>query len=57
MCMICVDVQLNRMTSREARAAYMEMKSTMTEEHIVDVLSAILEAQVKEIQELNNDTP
>lgn len=45
MCLICVEFQKQRMTTREARSALREMSTTLEDEHVEEVREMIQEAE------------
>ena len=51
MCIICVELQKNKLTSLEARSNLREMGSTIKEDHRMEVLQLIWD---KEDEETNN---
>ena len=58
MCIICVDIQKEKMTSLEARRNLNEMYKTLPNEHILDVLKLIWKLEdeaYKNEKEDNND--
>ena len=54
MCLICVELTKNTLTSKEARRNLGEMKNTLDKDHMVDVLKMIWK---KEDEELENTIP
>ena len=58
MCIICVDIQKEKMTSLEARRNLNEMYKSLPNEHILDVLKLIWKLEdeaYKNEKEDNND--
>jgi hypothetical protein len=54
MCLICLELQKQRMTSREARSAYNEMVAAMDPEHALEVDGLIDKLQTKELENAKN---
>jgi hypothetical protein len=50
MCLICVDIAKQKMTSREARQALREMRETMDRAHLREVEAKITEAEKTETE-------
>jgi hypothetical protein len=50
MCIICVDIQKNKLTHKEARDNLGEMHKTLDKAHIVEVLKLIWKKQDEEDQ-------
>jgi len=48
MCIICIDLTRNKLTSREARRNMFEMRSQIEDEHRVEVLAKIWEKEDNE---------
>jgi len=45
MCIICIDLTKNKLTSKEARRNMLEMRSQIKKEHRVEVLAKIWEKE------------
>ena len=54
MCLICVDLTKERLTSREARRNLRETHSTLTKKHILEVLRLIWEKEDAESKDVEN---
>ena len=54
MCLICVDLTKERLTSREARRNLRETHSTLTKKHILEVLRLIWEKEDAESKDIEN---
>ena len=54
MCLICVDLTKERLTSREARQNLRETHSTLTKKHILEVLRLIWEKEDAESKDIEN---
>ena len=52
MCIICVDLQKNKLTFKEARRNLSEMRSVIPEEHKHDVLRLIWQKEDEDEDEL-----
>jgi polyhydroxyalkanoate synthesis regulator phasin len=48
MCIICVDFQKGKLTTKEARRALGEMASTLDEKHRADVEKQLADAEARE---------
>ena len=51
MCLICVDLEKDKLTSYEARRNLGELKSTLDEEHVEVVMQLIWEKEEKALEE------
>jgi len=51
MCLICVELTKNKLTSKEARSNLEEIHEDLDEEHIFEVLRAIWKKEDKEDKE------
>lgn len=47
MCIICLDIEKNRITSKDAQWALMEMANELNEEHYYEVLDKIEDLEAK----------
>lgn len=45
MCLICVEIAKSKMTTKEARQALREMRTTMDRDHLAEVEAKIAEAE------------
>ena len=54
MCLICVDLTKERLTSREARRNLRETHSTLAKKHILEVLRLIWEKEDAESKDIEN---
>jgi hypothetical protein len=54
MCLICIDIQKDKLTSYEARRNLEETHETMTKEHIFEVLKIIWHKEDQEQKEMWN---
>lgn len=55
MCMICVDFQKQKMTTRDARRALREMRDDMDPEHAREVTQMIVEAEKTQTTQSDDD--
>tara|TARA_R110002020_G_scaffold19158_9_gene66583 strand:- start:661 stop:858 length:198 start_codon:yes stop_codon:yes gene_type:complete len=53
MCLICIDLEREKLTSREARQNLGESYTSMENNHIIEVLKKIWKQEDKEIEKLN----
>ena len=57
MCIICLDIEKNKLTSKDAQWALIEMANELDEEHYYEVLEKIEHLEAKDdFKRLLNDT-
>ena len=55
MCLICVEIQKDKLTSLEARSNLREMQSTVPKEHMIEVLRLIWKKEDEEFESYIKD--
>ena len=55
MCIICIDLQKEKLTSKEARRHMFELRSELSDEHKLELLRAIWKTEEKEDNAEYND--
>tara|TARA_R110000824_G_scaffold171379_5_gene348889 strand:+ start:401 stop:574 length:174 start_codon:yes stop_codon:yes gene_type:complete len=57
MCIICVEIQANRLTTKEAFRNYREMKHSIDEDHQKEILKKLYEKRQTEKNPQNQKNP